>query len=104
MQPVKLLLPVTEYTVNVIGETVTLELTTLLLHVYVSAPFANNVTELPEHTAVFPEIATVGLALTAIEIVLVALQLLVDVPITEYTVFTVGDSIMLAALELVFHV
>lgn len=52
------------------------------LHVYVVAPLAVNVVELPEHIAAGDAVAfTVGVGVTVTATVFVALQLL-DVPVT----------------------
>jgi hypothetical protein len=70
-------------------------------HIYVDAPFAINVVDVPLQIEVeFTEI--VGFGVTNTTTVSVLLQLFV-VPITEYVVFEVGETVNGFADEAVLH-
>jgi hypothetical protein len=73
LQPVKVFVPVTVYVVLFVGATVVVLVFAVVLHVYVSAPFAVNTTGLPEQVTVFV-VVICGNVLTSIVIVSVVLE------------------------------
>ena len=93
--PVSVLVPITEYTVLAGGIKAT-PLVAAGLHVYVWAPAAFSVMELPEQTtALFTEAVMIGKALTVTCTVarLVLVQpVRVLVPVTEYVALSVGEN------------
>lgn len=72
------------------------------IHVYVVAPFAFSVVELPEQMVVLVAVAvTVGVGFTVISTVCVAVHpVAVVVPVTVYVVVVVGETVGEAPVRL----
>ena len=85
LQPVKVFVPVTVYVVLFVGVTVVVLVFAVVLHVYVSAPFAVNTTGLPAHVTVLV-VVICGNVLTSIVIVSVVLAHPCDSPVIVYVV------------------
>lgn len=87
--------PITEYVVDVEGATVTLLPAWLMgSQLYVEAPVAESVAELPEQIPPPPSAVTVGVLFTVTVIVSVPVQL-AEVPVTVYVVVDDGVTLML---------
>ena len=102
-------MPVTVYVVAEPGDTVTVEVVAAIAgaHVYVVAPLAVNVVELPEHMVGEPaDTVMVGVVFTVTTTVFVPVQVTGEVePVTVYVVVTVGLAVTVApvvALNAVF--
>lgn len=94
--------PVTVYVVEDVGDTVTDEPVKLPgIQLYVEAPLAFNVVELPAQIVVFEAVVvTVGNGLTVMVRVAVFVQPAADVPVTVYVVVVVGDTFTDAPVKL----
>ena len=94
--------PVTVYDVVIIGVTTMVAVVAPVFHVYVEAPLAVMVAEVPAQV-VAELAATVGVEVTVIVAVLSLVQLL-TVPLTVYVVVDPGLCEIPAELDPVFHV
>jgi hypothetical protein len=96
------LVPVTVYVVVVVGETVTGDpLSDPGIHVYVVAPLAVMVAELPAQiVAVDVVVVTVGVGFTVIVLVAVPVHPFAAVPVTVYVVVPAGETVTVPPLRL----
>lgn len=95
-----LVVPVTVYVVFELGATARLEPGKLPgIQVYVLAPFAVSVVELPLHTEEAPETETLGMACTVIGSVVVAEQVPL-VPVSVYVVEAAGVTVIEVVVRL----
>jgi hypothetical protein len=96
--------PVTEYVVFDVGETVTVPIPAPVFQLYVLAPAAISVALLPRQIELLPVIETDGKAITAIVFAPIPLQFTEFVPMTEYTAVAVGEIEIVLPEELLYQV
>lgn len=92
VHPVNVFVPVTVYVLLVVGDTVAVLVVAVVLHVYVSAPFAVNTTGLPAQVVAL-DADTVGKVFTSIVMVSVVLAQPCCSPVIVYVVCTVGLNV-----------